>query len=662
MNTFYHFQRKYLCTTLLFTVALMFSHVDHGQEYLTGIGTNTQIIKKIQQEKDFSPKSKSENPPLFLPFFEDFSNHTGFPDEKHFTDKQAFINNTYPIFPPSIGVATLDAINEYGKIYPHLNSSFKGADTLTSCFIRMDSIFEADTLRLITIKDSLYFSFYFQPGGGGIIGSSTGERIGNQPDANDSLVLEFGYIKMGDTIWNHIWSTGGFSLKEWTDENPHEFFKQVLIPITDKIYLCDSFRFRFRNYASLEPQQGISGWEGNVDQWHIDYIRLDINRNINDKYTNDLTIVSPTTSFLKNYQAMPWKQFHNDDMKSNFTNQLANLSDAPRTSTYKYSIACNGNPVTPDYTTGAIDINPYSTNGIQTKPEQATPIISFKPGSLTDTATFIITHIFQNNAGTDFAPVNDTCVYKQKFRNYYAYDDGTAEYGYCINNVYNRAYLAMKFSLRQEDQLSAVQMWFNHTKNSENEEALFTIMIWDDNNGEPGEELYSEEGKRPDFKGEFLDFFTYKFDKKLTVNGTIWVGFEQQGNVQLNIGFDQNTDSREFFKYKTQNTWEGSSYKGTPMIRPCFGDTFYSVPENAPISNIKVFPNPTTGVLNLIQEPINNEQLTINNIEIFDVYGKKLTFHHLIISSSHHLINISHLPAGIYFLRVNEQTVKVIKN
>jgi len=72
---------------------------------------------------------------------------------------------------------------------------------------------------------------------------------------------------------------------------------------------------------------------------------------------------------------------------------------------------------------------------------------------------------------------------------------------------------------------------------------------------------------------------------------------------------------------------------------------------------LQVYPNPTTGQLT-----INNEQLTINNVEIFDIYGKK---HHLITSSSNHLINISHLPAGVYFVKITTdtgiQTQKIIK-
>ena len=46
--------------------------------------------------------------------------------------------------------------------------------------------------------------------------------------------------------------------------------------------------------------------------------------------------------------------------------------------------------------------------------------------------------------------------------------------------------------------------------------------------------------------------------------------------------------------------------------------------------SISIYPNPTTGQLT-----INNEQLIINNVEVFDIYGRKLSPRHLITSSSH---------------------------
>jgi len=661
------------CNNILlsFTISLIsfwllgFTDAVFAQEFLTGLKTNPQIIKDSKQHTG----NKDEIQPLLLPFIEDFSNYTGFPDERLFVDSQAFVNQTFPVFPPTIGVVTLDALNEKGEIYPHLNATSKGADTLTSRYIRLDSLFSDGEAIKITPENSVYFSFYFQPGGAGIVGQGPENNIGNTPNVNDSLVLEFGYLLVLEdtayTVWNHVWSTSGFNVTQWTAENPLQYFKQILIPVTDENYFSEHFQFRFRNYASLEPQPGITGWEGNVDQWHIDYIRLDVNRNDDDVFTEDLAFVHPTTSFLKKYQSMPWKQFQLTDMDTIFTNKLTNLSNGVKGGSYQFYISQNGE-VVHNHIAGADNVNPYYTHGIVTNTAFASPGIDFIP-DLNDTTTFKITHVFQYSAGSamDFCVKNDTCVFEQKFSNYYAYDDGTAEYGYCLNNQYNIANLAMKYSLRVPDELSAVRMWFNHTKNDENKEATFNIVVWKDSTDSHGvsvnipskTKLYSLEGKKPDFAEQFLDFVEYRFDKMISVSGDIWIGFEQQGNVQLNIGFDQNNDSRDFFKYNTSGTWEKSSFKGTPMIRPVFGELSNAIPKENIDSSIVIYPNPTTGELR-----IENGELRIEDVEIFDIYGRKQlsTF-----SSQFPTLNISHFPAGVYFLKIHTEngmvTKKIIK-
>jgi hypothetical protein len=73
--------------------------------------------------------------------------------------------------------------------------------------------------------------------------------------------------------------------------------------------------------------------------------------------------------------------------------------------------------------------------------------------------------------------------------------------------------------------------------------------------------------------------------------------------------------------------------------------------------SITIFPNPTAGVLNLIQETINNEQLTINNIEIFDIYGRKQKAE----GRKQNVIDISQLSAGIYFVKISTETGEVVK-
>ena len=83
---------------------------------------------------------------------------------------------------------------------------------------------------------------------------------------------------------------------------------------------------------------------------------------------------------------------------------------------------------------------------------------------------------------------------------------------------------------------------------------------------------------------------------------------------------------------------------------------------------ITVFPNPTSGEL-----IINNEQLIINNVEIYDVMGRKAPLNP---PEGGRLpsfggvgggFDISHLPSGIYFLRIQTEngkmiTKKVVKN
>jgi len=61
-----------------------------------------------------------------------------------------------------------------------------------------------------------------------------------------------------------------------------------------------------------------------------------------------------------------------------------------------------------------------------------------------------------------------------------------------------------------------------------------------------------------------------------------------------------------------------------------------------------------------------NAEWRINNIEIYDIYGRKQSSYHLITSSSNHLINIAHLLAGLYFVKITTENgvfvEKVVKN
>ena len=71
---------------------------------------------------------------------------------------------------------------------------------------------------------------------------------------------------------------------------------------------------------------------------------------------------------------------------------------------------------------------------------------------------------------------------------------------------------------------------------------------------------------------------------------------------------------------------------------------------------ITVYPNPTSGQLR-----ITNYELRIDNVEVFDVFGRKVSSNHLIPTSSNHLIDISHFSNGIYFLKITTETGIITK-
>ena len=720
-------KHQYFHCIAIFLLLLFITPLTQAQAVLTGLSENTTLIKLAKSYKD--RKTTDSVTAVTLPFFDDFSDYIGYPNPELWADRQGFVNNSYPIRPPSIGAVTLDALDENGKIYSHASSSLFAADKLTSLPIRLDSIF-SPSKRPIAIRDSLYFSFYYQPGGGcgNAFPCEPWERIGNKPEYGDKLVLDFGYYTgdsifvdykyINDTvtetyapgdsipnpymlgtyyyfldytypgtviqlpcdslfereeIWNEVWSTNGVSLDEWLKEDPLNYFKQVLIPILDEKYLRNNFQFRFRNFASLDIDENTSqqGEASNVDQWHIDYVRLDINRSHTDLYPTDITFVAPTSSFLNDYYAMPWNQFQASDMKSKLENQLANISPIIQNTRYSYTITKN-DETTPyfSFPSSSFNANPYYPNGLHTYSYHANP--DFNP-TITydgkDSALFKVTHIFElEGYSGDIRRQNDTFSFEQKFYNYYAYDDGTAENGLILisSPTVLNASLAIQFTLTKADTLRSIRMWFNRVLKDANLERGFSLMVWNDDNGVPGEMIYSQEVETPVHAEQYLDFVDYHLEEPLLVSGTFYVGFHQNHNVHLNIGFDQNNDARSHYFTKTSsNRWNREPYlRGAPMIRPVLGKRIpggVNVPEIAKTIKVLVYPNPTQGVVRLSSS---DYSVDISKALIYDVYGKLMLTKE--IFSANETIDISSFTPGIYFIRLYEKekyitTSKVIK-
>ena len=73
---------------------------------------------------------------------------------------------------------------------------------------------------------------------------------------------------------------------------------------------------------------------------------------------------------------------------------------------------------------------------------------------------------------------------------------------------------------------------------------------------------------------------------------------------------------------------------------------------------LRVYPNPTNSQLR-----IENYELSMGEIEIYDVVGKRVgATHALPLQDGNITIDISYLTNGMYFLKIGNRTVKIIKN
>jgi len=488
----------------------------------------------------------------------------------------------------------------------------------------------------------LYFSFYFQPGGGR---GNAWERLGDAPEASDSLVLEF-YSPVLQT-WNHIWSTKGIPLDSIYLKT-HRYFKYVIIPIKDSAnYYTDAFQFRFRNYCSI-GSSATSSLLGNCDQWNIDYVYLGVNRYMGDTALRDLTFIEKAPSFLKKYQAMPANQFQASDVKTDITMLLSNLDGIAHSSNYKYEVFDQNNVLLHTEDRGFENISSFWTNGYQSAPVHANPPVTYNfPTAVGNKTWFEIRHIFKEGVSQDIRPQNDTNSFIQNFGDYYAYDDGTAENGYGLTPA--GSMLAYKFAMNHADTLVAVEMFFNSTFNNSNQQ-YFNLTIWKDNGaGLPGDTVYQSNLLMPVFENGVNKFHSYILDRQVKVNSTFYVGWVQTTDDNLNIGFDRNTASQENVYYNSFGNWENSFIKGSLMIRPVFGTAYLGVNETKMKTlSFDVFPNPLRdGFLNIklqSNELYNEKDISL---QIFNLLGKQVYQ-----SEFKTAIDINQLPNAVYLITI----------
>lgn len=701
---------KLLLAALLFGI----SSSVLSQEFVTGIQINEAVVveaKKVALEKSAcNCGSNNQAEAVHLPFFDDFSTSTIFPDQKLWDGRSVFVNKDFPYMPVNLGAATFDAIDSSGRIYSNGSIAPFEADRLMTRYIRLDSIF-TPAERKLSPADSVYLSFFYQPQG-----------VGFPPELQDSLILEFSrytgnfvfsrmdsvkvianiylqspadsirpldtlwapasmgcnpdiftiaytYIYWGDSItvacdsvivpeiaWDRMWYSEGLSLSEFQQKYDRDML-QVMIPVTDADYFIDQFRFRFRNYASLSDNNYPVSYKGNNDQWNVDYVYLNDNRSAGDTTYRVLTFSQRAPSFLKNYEVMPYRQYRyspNNNTNDTIRMYIANLDNIEHNTKYSYHVKQVDGDFGYDYFGGSCNLLPFYEVGFQDcvgcgAAHACPPVNSlFSLDDDKDTTSYIIKHYISDSSEQN--SIVDSAIYRQGFYNYYAYDDGTPEKGWGYESP-GGGQVAYQFTLNMADTLWGVQMYFNRTLNNANE-FFFDLLVWGDNNGKPGEVIYRLENQKVKWENGLYRFYPYMLSEPLVLAGTFYVGWEKNEGSGFNIGMDANNNEQDKIFFKSIDEWNNATVPGggALLIRPIVGSNMVLSTNDLftdnDIHKIKVYPNPASTYFSISNKEIKNDPHA--ELKIFSMFGREVLNQKGVGSST----NVSHLPAGIFIVRI----------
>lgn len=566
---------------------------------------------------------------LTLPFWDDFSFAKGYPvDLLWSVNTSVFVNDGQGINPPSINVATFDGYDENGLPYSNVAEETGYGDTLESQPIDLDAV-------LSQHRDSIYLSFFYQAGGNSDI-----------PNPGDFLKLEF----KSTEGWVEIYK---FEVKSTTD--PTVFYDTAIripeaIPGSIPEYFHNDFQFRFVWFGKIS---------GSYDAWHLDYVYLnrrvsdndkdgvtspppdiiefDINTNISDR-----AISRPFTTILSNgYYAMPYAHFFKD-VSSNLENpelQFFNLIDATFTQVTNYSLyltITNFNDGTPtvifdDYqqTDGSLAALP-SRQHAQRTIEKVDEFYFSSPADSAKIFTEIGFTSFDMNPLVDYysrySPINfflnDTVSHTFTLSNYYAYDDGVAEYAMALFAQGNQfAYRFVMDPAVGRDTLNGAYIYFPYAGGAVPE--TVQIFIFPDKAGKP-DSAWIYRQTVPVTRTANNLFSEIKFTQAVFVQDTFYIGYletETGGTESIRIGLDASHDTGDQMYVRTTvlHQWQqNDQLVGTAMIRPRFGpgDIITGI-EDQP-NPVSIYPNPNMGEF-YMKGPV-------DNLQVITLTGQSVSF------------------------------------
>lgn len=581
------------------------------------------LIKDLQQQERYNNKLRNRTaavtPIDTLPFFDDFAGYSGQPDPSLWeSGSGVLINNSYGISPPSINVATFDGLNQNGIPYNTGNQYARGlTDKLTSVPLNLSGY---------TPADSLYLSFFWQAGG-----------LGENPDPADGDFLRLDF-KNSSNIWVTVW-------QEQDESTP---FIQHIMPILDPLYFHETFQFRFQSYGSTA---------GSYDIWNLDYVFLSPGRTIADTNYADMAIQTSPGSILKDYSALPYRQFFNHldaVVKDQLSFKVYNFS-TPDELYLMDNPPEKLNQVT-DVLTGEL-LDEFVVQGFAFGKTHNT--ITWTPDYSAvrnlDRPLILKYYIDPEVTDSSIFKANNTVTDSTFLLNYMAYDDHMAEGTVSLYDI--NAGIAVQYTTLEPDSIIGVAIDFQQIENNLTGFPI-QIKLWQSvTPGTPNEELIAsaETGIAYSSSTSVARFY---FDKPYRVNDTFYIGFEGRfPDETVHIGFDMNSSSADKILYKEEGFWATHNslgkIPGSIIIRPIFGGDHYvdmpivGIRPEVQALQVTIYPNPSSGMVSLKGE--------VQHVRIYNTTGQELFSELFTGHAEVRTLDLHMLPPGVYYMRLSGQ-------
>jgi hypothetical protein len=559
-------------------------------------------VMPIIKESKSSPKRQAGTSAFTtLPFWDDFSTSNYRPGDQWEFSQSVEISSGLPSNAPTYKAATLDGVDSTGAFYSDSEKFAGRTDQLISKAIDLSSM---------SGDESIYLSFFWEAGG-------NGER---PEDESDSLRLQ---LLNQDSLWVTAWKMAATQVLDF------ENFTQEIVKINSN-FRHEDFRFKFEIFGTQQ---------GRFDTWHIDYVYMNNGRTANDLTYLDRAFSGQLQSLVFPYHEMPAHHFFRDP--SAFLNlqsfTASNLDVTPHTLELDYELKIENMG---DTYTFLDDSHVFLSGEIKKDTLIALPAI---PAMDPPPDSIVLTNTISSDFNDQQTPVdyrvNDSLTDTLLFEDYYAYDDGEAEF---VAGVGEFGSVAIEFVIGEQDTLTHFDIYFPKSHESAVGKTI-SLNLWRKLDGSDPISSKSYTVQDTD-----LNRFTrIQIVNPVVVTDTIYVGYKQETNAFFPVGLDRNNQAaKEKMYYLSGNTWlQNELANGVMMIRPVFRSLGDLVLNSRISHDLNIYPNPTKGTVTINGDYESLKVLSVSGQLLLD--EKRLPTH-----------DLSGLTEGVYLLQIIKSTGK----